>query len=87
MDTLTDLRKYILTEYGIPPHYYDDEQLRYRAITFKRNVTSGVGFYDPGDLWLVQRQGGTDDYMRTQELQMQIAPGGALLYWFFPEGA
>ena len=50
-------------------------------------MTSGVGFYDPGDLWLVQRQGGTDDYMRTEELESQIAPGGALLYWFFPEGA
>lgn len=87
MDTLTDLKKYILTEYGIPPHHEGDDELTYRAITFRRNFTGGAGFHDPGDIWIVHRHGHTEDHVRTDELKRSVDAGGSLLYWFFPEGA
>ena len=87
METLSDLKNYILTNYGIPPHVDAEDELVYRAITFHRKFTEGVGFHDPGDMWAVQRHGHTCDYMRTQELEKAIDSGGSLLYWFFPEGA
>jgi len=34
METLSDLRKYILSNYGIQPHVSNDDELTYRAITF-----------------------------------------------------
>lgn len=87
MDTLSDLRKYILSNYGIQPHVSNDDELTYRAITFSRKVTPGVGFHDPGDMWSVQRHGKTEDFMRTDELAKAVDSGGSLLYWFFPEGS
>ena len=87
MNTLADLKKYIMSNYGIPPHQEADDELTYRAITFRRNAMGGVAFYDPGDMWAIQVHGQTINYMRTEELEKEIDSGGGLLYWFFPEGA
>ncbi len=86
MNTLEDLKKYILAEYGVNPVSFDGKVLEYRAITFKRATGSVlVSNKKTNDMWVVQRRGHSIDYFRTLELEIAVSPGGSLLYFFMPE--
>ena len=86
MDTLNDLKKYIQVEYGVEPTQFDGKVLRYRAISFERNLPSiMVQNQKVNDMWTVKRTGHSIDYFRTEELKLAVNPGGSLLYFFIPK--
>ena len=85
MKTISELKKYILAEYGISPESEDETKLVYRAITFEHGGSTSV-FVDKKEsaMWGVHRHGHTIDFMTPEELSTQVNPAGSLLYWFFP---
>ena len=85
MNTLHDLQKFILTEYGIQPTEFNKKELRYRAITFSRNSGSAIlANKETADMWTVKRDGHSIDFFRTDELISALSPSGSLLYFFMP---
>jgi hypothetical protein len=86
MNTINDLKKYILTEYGVKPVLSDTKTLTYRAISFERNAASILDANkETGDMWTVKRNNHSIDFFRTEELKEAVSPGGSLLYFFMPE--
>ena len=86
MDTIDDLRKYIASEYGVSPDFYDNKILKYRAITFEKNTVSVIEANKRfTDMWTVKRNKHSIDFFHTDELVNAVGPGGSLLYWFMPE--
>ena len=84
--SIDDLQKTIKLEYGIEPDHYNDNVLRYRAISFKHNTNSIINASkDYEDTWTVQRDGHSIDFFKTSELEKAIDVGGSLLYYFMPE--
>lgn len=86
MDNVEDIKKYIKIEYGVDPIDLNEGVLRYRAITFERNLPSSIKANSKtNDMWTVSRDGHSVDFYRTEELQRAIDPGGSLLYFIMPE--
>lgn len=86
MQTTEQLKNYIFSEYGVSPEGYNGKLLEYRAVTFEKNTSSIIlANKEKGELWTVQRKGHSVDFFKPEELEMAIAPGGSLLYFFMPE--
>jgi hypothetical protein len=84
--TIDDVRKYIISEYGVSPEKYDGKTITYRALTITKNEASIIlANKKSADMWTVQRKGHSVDFFRTDELASALDHGGSLLYWFMQD--
>jgi len=84
--TIDDVKKYIISEYGISPEKFDGKTITYKSLTITKNEASAIlANKKSADMWTVQRKGHSIDFFRTDELVTALDPGGSLLYWFISD--
>lgn len=85
IETLEDIYQNIKRDFGVVPEVYDrgENYIKYRNIAFSKNtgqvMLSNKSY---GDLYLVERDGHSIDYMRPEELENAISIRGSLPYFF-----
>jgi len=86
LENVNDIKRWILSEYGVvSQRIIGEDEIHYDRCVIKKAKPGIFKQQTVDDMWSVTREGHTEDFMRKQELEMELAPGGGLLYFIIPK--